>query len=79
MQKKKTGELFGFCCESAAIIKNFSHDKRKKLRNIGIEIGFLYQIVDDLIDYVGDLKIVGKPTGKDKEKGKAPILNILGY
>tara|TARA_B100000686_G_scaffold326475_1_gene384339 strand:- start:39 stop:923 length:885 start_codon:yes stop_codon:yes gene_type:complete len=79
MQKKKTGELFGFCCESIAIIKNMKYAKRKELKEIGINIGLLFQIVDDLIDYKGDSAIVGKPTRSDKKKGKATLINLLGY
>ena len=79
MQKKKTGELFGFCCESIAIIKGVNSIKRKKLKEIGINIGLLFQIVDDLIDYKGDRMIVGKPTRSDEKKGKATLVNLLGY
>ena len=79
MQKKKTGELFGFCCESIAIIKGVNTVKRKQLKEIGINIGLLFQIVDDLIDYKGDSVIVGKPTGSDEKKGKATLVNLLGY
>ena len=79
MQKKKTGELFGFCCESVAIIKGVNSIKRKKLKEIGINIGLLFQIVDDLIDYKGDSMIVGKPTRSDEKKGKATLVNLLGY
>jgi len=79
MQKKKTGELFGFCCESVGIIKGLNYTKRKKLKEIGINIGLLFQIIDDLIDYKGDSKIVGKPTKSDKKKGKATLINLLGY
>ena len=78
-EKKKTGELFGFCCESVAIIKGMSSKKRKKLKKIGTNIGLLFQIVDDLIDYTGESKIAGKPTRRDKKKGKATLLNLLGY
>ena len=79
MQKKKTGELFGFCCESIAIIKSVNFAKRKELKEIGINIGLLFQIVDDLIDYKGDSMIVGKPTRSDEKKGKATLVNLLGY
>ena len=79
MQKKKTGELFGFCCESVAIIKGVSLAKRKELKEVGKDIGLLFQVVDDLIDYKGDSDIVGKPTGNDKKKGKATLINLLGY
>ena len=79
MQKKKTGVLFGFCCESIAIIKGANLIKRKKLKEIGINIGLLFQIVDDLIDYKGDSAIVGKPTRSDEKRGKATLVNLLGY
>ena len=79
MQKKKTGELFGFCCESIAIIKGESSIMRKKLKEIGINIGLLFQTVDDLIDYKGDSIVVGKPTKSDKKKGKATLVNLIGY
>ena len=79
MQKKKTGELFGFCCESVGIIKGLNSAKRKKLKEIGIDIGLLFQTVDDLIDYKGSSTIVGKPTRKDKKKGKATLVSLLGH
>ena len=79
MQKKKTGELFGFCCESIAIIKGANSIKKKKLKEIGINIGLLFQIVDDLIDYKGDRVTVGKATGGDEKRGKATLVNLLGY
>ena len=79
MQKKKTGKLFGFCCESIAIIKNENATNRNNLRKIGVDIGLLFQFVDDLIDYRGDSKIVGKPTKSDQKKGKATLVNLLGY
>ena len=79
MQRKKTGKLFGFCCESIAIINEENIKKRKLLRNIGLKIGLLFQIVDDLIDYKGDSALVGKPTKSDEKKGKATLINLLGY
>ena len=79
MQKRKTGELFGFCCESIAVINEENIKKRKLLKEIGLQIGLLFQIVDDLIDYKGDSTIVGKPTKSDEKKGKATLVNLLGY
>ena len=79
MQKKKTGKLFGFCCESIGIVRGLNSVKRKKLREVGLDIGLLFQIVDDLIDYKGDSSIAGKPTGVDKKRGKATLVNLMGY
>ena len=79
MQIQKTGRLFGFCCESIAILKGFNSKKRKKLKEIGTNIGLLFQIVEDLLDYKGDSLLMGKPTKRDKIKGKATLINLLGY
>ena len=79
MQKKKTGKLFAFCCESAAIIKGTSYKKRKKLKDIGLSIGLLFQVVDDLIDCRSDGFLIGRSTGSDKEKSKVTLVNLLGY
>ena len=44
-----------------------------------MNIGLLFQIADDLIDYKGDSKKAGKKTGKDQKKGKATLIRLLGY
>ena len=79
MQENKTGKLFAFCCESAGIIKGLNYEKRNILKKIGLNIGLLFQITDDLIDYKGDSKIAGKLTRKDKTKGKQTLVNFMGY
>jgi len=79
IQNNKTGKLFAFCCECAAIIKGENLKKRKILRKIGLDIGLLFQTADDLIDYKGDSKIVGKPTKRDVKKGKPTLVNLIGY
>ena len=79
IQNKKTGKLFAFCCECSGIIRQQNFIKRKMLKNIGLDIGLLFQIVDDLIDYKGNSVVVGKPTKSDKKKGKATLVNLLGY
>ena len=79
MEIKKTGKLFSFCCAAPAIIKNRDYNELKFLDDLGSKIGLLFQISDDLIDFKGETKIAGKKTGKDKKKGKATLINILGY
>jgi farnesyl diphosphate synthase len=79
MEIKKTGRLFSFCCAVPAIIKKKNDKDIKFLENIGANIGLLFQIADDLIDFKGSSKIAGKITGKDKKKGKATLISLLGY
>ena len=79
MEIKKTGKLFSFCCAAPAIIKNKNISEIKFFENIGSDIGLLFQIADDLIDFKGNSKIAGKKTGKDQKKGKATLISSLGY
>ena len=55
MEIKKTGKLFSFCCAAPAIIKK-KNKEIKFFENIGSNIGLLFQIADDLIDFKGTQK-----------------------
>jgi len=79
MEIKKTGRLFSFCCAVPAIITKKKNKEIKFFENIGANIGLLFQIADDLIDFKGSSKVAGKITGKDKKKGKATLISLLGY
>ena len=79
MEIKKTGKLFSFCCAAPAIIKKKNTKEIKFFENIGSDIGLLFQIADDLIDFKVSSKVAGKKTGKDQKKGKATLISLLGY
>jgi len=79
MEIKKTGRLFSFCCAVPAIIKKKNNKDINFFENIGANIGLLFQIADDLIDFKGSSKIAGKITQKDEKKGKATLISLLGY
>ena len=79
MQKKKTGKLFEFCCLAPALISNKNKKIKKDMSFIGEELGFLFQIADDLLDVKGNKSHVGKPVNKDKKKGKSTLIKLMGY
>ena len=79
MEIKKTGKLFSFCCVAPLILKNKSKKEIKKFDQIGADIGLLFQVADDLIDYKGNFLTAGKKTGKDNKKGKATLISLMGY
>ncbi len=78
MQIKKTGKLFSFCCMAPAIMSK-KNNYLKNFDTIGADIGLLFQIADDLIDYSGSSKVAGKKTRKDLKKGKATLISLLGH
>ena len=79
MEIKKTGKLFSFCCVVPLILKKRNKSEIKKFENLGSDIGLLFQVADDLIDHKGSLFTAGKKTGKDKKKGKATLISLLGH
>ena len=60
MELKKL-KTFEFCCVAPLLIKN---KNLKSFSKIGKDIGLLFQIVDDLIDFKGKTKLVEKKLGK---------------
>ena len=60
-------------------IKKRNKSEIKKFENLGSDIGLLFQVADDLIDHKGSLLTAGKKTGKDKKKGKATLISLLGH
>ena len=79
IQKNKTGKLFAFCCECAGIIKKLDAKERRKLREVGLDIGLLFQLTDDLIDSREINGVAGKSINRDKTKGKPTLVNLFGY
>ena len=78
MQKKKTGKLFNFCLHAVGVVSKKNIKEKLFLSNLGEEIGLLFQLVDDFLDYRGTKKLLGKPVKKDHKKGKSTLLNLMG-
>jgi len=76
--KQKTAVLFGGCCELPVLLSGIS-EKAEKAKEIGEQIGYAFQIIDDCLDYVAQDKKLGKPKLIDLKEGKAtlPILLAL--
>ena len=79
MQKKKTGKLFNFCCFAPGVIAKKKTKELKSLSKLGEDIGLLFQLADDFIDFKGSKKIAGKSTKKDQKKGKSTLISLMGY
>ena len=79
MQRKKTGKLFNFCLQSAAIVANKNIKVKLAYGEIGEDIVLLFQLSDDFLDVKGLKKLVGKPIKKDRKKGKSTLISLMGY
>ena len=76
IQKKKTSLLIAFCTLTGAIIGNATKKEQKDMFDIGLLIGSLFQIQDDILDQEGNEEEMGKKVRKDKDLNKATIIRL---
>jgi len=75
----KTAVLFSLSIAVGAHKAGCDRNLTKKLTNIGKNIGMAFQIVDDILDFTGNEKTVGKPLLSDAKQGifTLPIIYSL--
>ncbi len=75
----KTAVLCGTCCYLGAKLADASDADAAALETYGMSLGIAFQIQDDILDLVGDVRQVGKTLGIDVEKGKLtlPVIHFL--
>jgi octaprenyl-diphosphate synthase len=75
----KTASLLSTCCEIGAQSTTDNEQKILAMRNYGENLGLAFQIKDDILDYVGTSKLVGKPLGADIKDKKItlPLIHSL--
>lgn len=75
----KTGKLLSACCQSGALLAGAFSEELTQMREYGLNIGYAYQITDDILDISGDADSLGKPVGTDLSNGNItlPFLYLL--
>lgn len=76
---RKTAVLISAACEIGAIFGGGTQAHQQAMRSYGHNLGIAFQLVDDTLDYTGDVKELGKPVGNDMQEGKAtlPLIHAL--
>ncbi len=76
---RKTGALCGVACRLGAMMSGAGREVCEAVDRFGVQLGAAFQIIDDVLDLVGDEAVVGKSLGKDIEKGKLtlPLIHRL--
>jgi octaprenyl-diphosphate synthase len=74
---KKTAGFIAGCCEIGAMLAEPSPAALHALTSYGMDLGLAFQIADDLLDYVGDPAVTGKPQCGDLREGKMTLPLIL--
>ena len=65
----KTAALFTLATESGSVLSGAPEESVRVLHEYGYNLGIAFQIVDDILDFVGNEKEVGKPVGADLAQG----------
>lgn len=75
----KTAALFAAACRIGAVIVERPRAEEEALDDYGRNLGIVYQLVDDALDYAADQAKLGKTVGDDFREGKITLPTILAY
>lgn len=78
MHNNKTGALIKASIRIGAILASASQEDLDILTVYAEKIGLAFQIKDDILSETGDEKILGKPVGNDRERGKVTFVTKYG-
>jgi octaprenyl-diphosphate synthase len=79
--ERKTAVLFAAAARVGAILGGLPREQEEALAAYGLDLGFAFQIADDVLDYVADAAALGKNLGDDLAEGKAtlPVIHALAH
>jgi octaprenyl-diphosphate synthase len=77
----KTASLFAAACQIGAVLGGASEGEESRLKDVGINLGLAFQIIDDLLDYTGDARTLGKSVFLDLAEGRVtlPLIHALDH
>lgn len=75
----KTASLFELATEAAGVLIGAAENEILALRQYGHDLGIAFQIMDDVLDFIGDESQVGKPVANDLRQGivTLPVIDYL--
>lgn len=78
MHKCKTGALIKASIVAGAILGGASKDEISILDQFGEKLGLIFQIKDDILDVIGETKILGKNAKSDIDNNKTTFITQFG-
>ena len=78
--RRKTAKLFEAAARLGAALANLSDAEEGRLASYGMRLGTAFQLIDDVLDYSGDVASIGKNLGDDLAEGKPtlPLIRAIG-
>jgi len=78
LHELKTGRLIGASIDCVLLVAGSDPDSTLPFRRFAAELGVLFQIVDDILDVIGDEATLGKPPRSDERHGKSTYVSVYG-
>jgi octaprenyl-diphosphate synthase len=78
---RKTATLMSAACQIGAILGGVPPVQEEALAQFGLNLGITFQVVDDILDFTGDEKELGKPVINDLKEGRItlPLIHALAH
>jgi octaprenyl-diphosphate synthase len=79
--ERKTAVLFGAATRLGAVLADAGPAVERALADYGLNLGYAFQIADDVLDYTADADALGKNLGDDLAEGKAtlPVIHAMQH
>lgn len=78
IHENKTGALIEAAMKIGAVLAGASKEETEKISRVALLVGTAFQIEDDILDVVGDEKVIGKRVGSDIRNNKITYVTIKG-
>ena len=78
MDRLKTGALIKASCVMGVIAAHGTDESKKAAATFAEKLGQAFQVVDDILDVIGNEETLGKPIGSDAESEKSTYVSLLG-
>lgn len=78
MYRHKTGQLIAVSCIMGCICAGADSEKTGIAAEYAYRLGLAFQIVDDILDVIGDQEELGKPIGSDEGENKTTFVTLYG-
>jgi octaprenyl-diphosphate synthase len=77
--RSKTAALFAAACRIGAVVSDRPKVEENALESFGTNLGVVFQLIDDVLDYQADQTKLGKTVGDDFREGKLTLPVILAF
>ena len=78
IHRGKTAAMISACFTLAALRSHYSGQVIEVYRELGVLVGMIFQVRDDILDVISNESKLGKSIGKDSSQGKLTTATLLG-